>query len=176
MLYVFAFFGTMLILFSAVSTLRDEDWKMELIPFLVGIILVAPSVFFIEKVDTMLDSYEKLSSTTEIYEIKESSKVSGKGIFYLRIDEDSVYTYHYKQEDGGYKYGSIPAKDTVIYEEESCSKPLVKTYSVYTKNNWSTFWTKILFFSSKQDKLISERYEIYVPKGSIISNESIAKT
>lgn len=174
MLYVFALLGTMLVLFAAVSTLHDEDWKMEFIPFLVGVIIVVPSIFFIEKVDTMLDSYEKLTSTTEIYEIKESSKVSGKGIFYLRIDEDAVYTYHYMQEDGGYKYGSVPAKDTVIYENEN-SKPMVKTYSTYTKNNWSTFLTKILFFSSKQDKLISERYEIYVPKGSIIK-ESAAET
>ena len=174
MLYVFALMGTMLILFAAVSTMRNEDWKMKFIPVLVGVILVVPSIFFIEKIDTMLDSYEKLTSTTEIYEIKESSKVSGKGIFYLKINEDAVYTYHYKQKDGGYKYGSVPAKDTVIYENED-SKPLVKTYSKYTKNNWSTFLTKILFFSSKQDKLISERYEIYVPKGSIIK-ESTAKT
>ena len=47
MLHVFAFIGIFLLLFAAVALMHD-DWKMAIVPFILGLIMAVPSLILLK--------------------------------------------------------------------------------------------------------------------------------
>lgn len=171
MLYVFIVIGVIFLIFSFVSSL-DDNWPASIIGLIVGLAMGVSSICGIVTINDRIDTYERLEEKQEIVSLKDNnSQISGGGnLFYVSINTEGVYTYYYKLDDGGYKRGQVTDDNTVIYEEDNCENPSVQRYESYTQNNWNQTWTKILLFSSKQDewKSSSTRYEIHVPKGTIV--------
>ena len=107
------------------------------------------------------------STKTIIMCAKDNSNINGNmsgGIFYVSgsVEEDSVYRYYYKLEDGGMKQGQIPAKSTTIYYIEDNETPYLE--EIITTEYWideSKNPPERLFETSETT------YELYVPEGSV---------
>lgn len=92
---------------------------------------------------------------------------------YIVTDEKEDYVYYYPIEDGGYKQGSIPSENTVIYEDEKCENPSIVIYSTYVESDFyiNKRWADLLCGPVPTligDK-INTNYEIHVPKGTVIN-------
>lgn len=170
MLYITLCVGISLFFLSIISSFEEDNIE-SMISFLIALALVFGSIFALISINKHIDTYEALEETEQIVSIKDNSQVSAtSGLFYVSMSTDGVYTYYYKTNDGGYKQGKVNADNTIIYEEDNCKSPSIQRYCKYTQNNWSETWTKILLFSSKQDKYVSDsdRYEVHVPKGTVV--------
>lgn len=92
---------------------------------------------------------------------------------YIVTDEKEEYVYYYQNEDGGYKQGSIPSENTVIYENEKCVNPSIIVYSTYVESDYyiNKKWADLLCgpFPTLIGDKIHSNYEIHVPKGTIIN-------
>lgn len=92
---------------------------------------------------------------------------------YIVTDEKEEYVYYYQNEDGGYKQGSIPSENTVIYENEKCENPSIIVYSTYVESDYyiNKKWADLLCgpFPTLIGDKIHSNYEIHVPKGTIIN-------
>lgn len=94
---------------------------------------------------------------------------------YIVTDEKEDYVYHYATNDGGYKQGSIPSKNTTIYEEDNCEKASIIVYTTYKKSNYisdSDLANFLCFLTADGScfRKLGTRYEIHVPKGTVIRN------
>ena len=168
MLYIALVIGVLLILWT-INFLFETYYIAGTISFIIALALVLGSIFALNGINKHIDTYETLDETQQIVSIKDNSQVSATGsLFYVSMSTDGVYTYYYKTNDGGYKQGKVNANNTIIYEEDNCKSPSVQRYCKYTQKNLSETWTKILLFSSKHDKYVSDRYEVHVPKGTVV--------
>lgn len=172
MLYIFVIIGFGPVIGAFVFACANDVLSVVIL-LVVALAIGIPSICGIAIINDRIDTYETLEETQGIVAIQDNSQVTGSGnAFYVSINTEGVYTYYYQLDDGGYKQGQVSAEDTIIYEEDNCENPSVQRYESYTQNNWSETWTKILLFSSKQDKWESgsTRYEIHVPKGTIVQD------
>lgn len=163
MLWIILIIGALMIIYFCI-----DDYS-SILAFIIGLVLIICASVGLFGVYSNIDTYEKIDNTQSIVSINDNSQLSGHGsAFYVSINTSGIYTYYYQLEDGGYKQSTVPANKTVIYEEDNCENPSVMQYGTYTKNNWSTTWSKILIFSDKNDDYKGCRYEIHVPKGTIV--------
>lgn len=113
-------------------------------------------------------TYEKETSRISIVSLQDNISVHGEGNFcYISVNAEGNYTYYYRLEDGGYKQKNISAKNTVIYEEDNCENPEIVTFSTYTKYGDLNDNSAEFLIGFKPD-IISTRYEIHVPKGTVV--------
>ena len=171
-LIVLAIIVFMIGLFVAGTGIEDKR-RFSIICLVVGVVVMGLSTFGIIKVLDKIDYYEEKTETVKIVSLQDNSQVEGNGgggflHVYITIGTSGMYTYYYQLDDGGYKQGRIDADYTIIYEEDNCEMPRVETYTTFNQNNWSKFWTKVLVFSNKDGKEKSKRYEIHVPKGTVV--------
>lgn len=94
-------------------------------------------------------------------------KVSGGGGFlvyhvYGSINENPIYTYYYRLEDGGIKLGQIPANSTTIYYIENTEKPYIEVTTITSCNGYDKRTGEHHLIDSS-----SPTYKLFVPEGSI---------
>lgn len=143
------------------------DWNLLIVPGLFALLGII-GWLGLSVVYSMDYEESELSEEYNLVSLKDSSQLNGDasgGLFYVyaSLGTEEVYTYYYELETGGYKRGKIPAEDTIIFEEENCA-PKILEYIVYTKNKLGKTLKMLLTFSNP----ISERYEIFVPKGTVL--------
>lgn len=115
------------------------------------------------------DVPEVTTTSQEIMCAKDSFSVSGSvqgGVFYISgsISEKPIYRYYYQVDNGGIKLGSIDANSTTIYLISDEEVPHLDTIvSVYYKTNYNKEP------AVKEEAKTEIRYELYVPKGAVIS-------
>lgn len=115
------------------------------------------------------DTPEITTTSQEIMCARDSFAVNGRvqgGVFYVSgsVSEKPVYRYYYQLNDGGVKLGTIDANSTTIYFIEEDDVPhldtMVYTYYIINHNKEP---------AAKEINKTETRYELYVPKGSVIS-------
>jgi hypothetical protein len=99
--------------------------------------------------------------THEIVSMGDGDNINGS--FFLGsgyVNDRLVYTYYRKSDNGGMVRRSISASLAVIYETDSLQKPKIVVHIVPSDNGG--FWFPINFNSG------SQKYDIYLPTGSVI--------
>lgn len=149
--------------------------KKKLIILLITVLLTILSIGNIVAqciILTHVHNEEEKTQTINIvsynyYGYTEETEVNYGGYSYIVTDEKEEYVYYYKVASGGYKQGTIPSKNAVIYEENDCKNPSIIAYTTYTKSNYGLDikkWTALEF-------LTTTRYEIRIPKGTAIKSQ-----
>ena len=143
------------------------DWNLLIVP---GLFALLGIIGFLCLAEVYSLDYEEseLSEEYNLVSLQDSSQLKGGasgGLFYVcaSLGAEEVYTYYYELENGGYKRGKISAEDTVIFEKDDCV-PKILEYTVYTRNKLGSILKTILTFSNPT----SERYEIFVPKETVL--------
>lgn len=94
----------------------------------------------------------------ELVTIQDTSGIQGS--FFLgtgHIESKSYYVF-YQKEGNGVRFGKVSAEKAVVYEEER-NGGLIKTYTRQFTSGWhNAFGTT----------LGGEKYEIFIPQGSIL--------
>lgn len=151
------------------SSIEWHDIREFAIKMVIFIGIGAVGFFGLAGIDAL--SYEEVSKTAdwELQSLSDNSQISGKGAgtlfyVYVSIDTNEVYSFYYKQDDGGFKRGKVEADKTTIYEI-NCT-PHVVEYTTYTKNKMNNFLRAILAFGYGESN--QQTYEIYTPKGTIL--------
>ena len=156
-------------------TVEREDDRQFSIKFDTVLLIIMVVVFITNTViynmwkdslyqETNLTTYELVSISDNI-----QTEVKGSIFVYYRLSSNPVYTYYYKLSDGGYKMMQISATNTVVYEKEDCI-PVVKEYISYEKSTLNPTLKKI---ACQNDQILGKRYEIIVPKGSLVKEYSL---
>ena len=174
MLYILDFIAIIIFAGFAFSCLQNDDNLPTCalyvgIPFLVTALLLG-GTFMAEK-GYNKDTYEVKNVTHQIVSLQDTEGIEGEGVRrflsgYLSISTNGRYVYYYKTEKGSFKQGDAKGSSTDIFEQENCDDPRVEIFTTYTKSR--ALW-KILLFN-KGNKLVSTRYEIYVPKGTVVKD------
>lgn len=96
----------------------------------------------------------------EIVSMKNINSIQGRFILGTGgLETESDYIY-WKKEGDGIKLDKIPVKKTIIYEEEDRSDGLIKVIEEeFKEENYCLFGTIMS---------TNRRYEVFVPKGSIV--------
>lgn len=131
----------------------------------------------------LTNTHEEVETRTiPIVSLQDNSEVHGNinsyhndmygGVnYYITISTGGVYTYYYQVEDNAYKQETIEAKNTVIYEEDNCEEPLIITYTTYRKSDYGLKKEDadfLVFGCFGVGEKLSTRYEVHVPKGSVV--------
>ena len=91
-----------------------------------------------------------------------------KGIFYVSISADNVYSYRYEVDDNyglsgkAYKVGTV-SKNVTEVESSECKVPVLKVYNKKGKKGLFTFAA----FTDETE------YVFYVPEGTIVKEISL---
>ena len=135
--------------------------------FMILLFMIVPNSHMI------LGEPEETTTRIDIVNVNDSKEVtgsiSGGGflVFSIKgsISTNNVYSYYYQQEDGSFKLASIPADESSIYY-----LPEGETQGYINKITTTTYYYDNMNYPAvKTDEIESqsERYEIYVPEGSI---------
>lgn len=156
-----------------VTLVRDSKPKTKSIviaPFCLLAVFLASFVLIICHTAISGKYYEEKTDEIEIVSLNDNGYVSGHGSrYYVTINSTGGYTFYYKLENGGYVQKTIDASKTVVYQDEACDTPTVTTYTTYSvpvipmTHKQEMFW-----YFYVPDRTNSTRYEIHVPKGTII--------
>lgn len=99
------------------------------------------------------------SRTKELYAISDNTQISGGGFIFVSINEDDMYSYIIKNEDGTYSRESIPCDDVKIKEDDSIT-PKIEYYIRASENTFFSLW---------EDKYC----QITVPEGTVVNTFNI---
>ena len=173
MLYIFASIAIAFLFFALVFLCEIEDYGIGFICLGVAIVIGGLSALGYFGMNKKIGTIEKKTGTQEIVSLQDNTGIDStahRAILhvYVTIGSSGEYTYYYQLEDGAFIQGSVPASSTKIYEEENCTNPCVETYVTYSQNNWSKVMTSIFLFSKKDGKELDRRYELHVPKGTVV--------
>lgn len=169
MLYILGAIGFISFIVSLVFIFACDDGVRAIICVIVGVVCIFSSFFCYTKVTNKIDHYEMKTDTLEIVSLSDNSQIEGAGrIGCFAIATNEKYIFYCKNDDGSYTQEKVAVEETKIYEEDNCKLPRIETYTTFSQNNWSEAWTKFLLFSSKDGEEYSIRYEIHVPKGTIV--------
>ena len=175
MLHIFASIAIVFLIFALFFFCGEEDYEIGLICLVVAIVIGGLSVLGYFCINKKIGTIEKKTGTQEIVSLQDNTGIDSTahpGILhvYVTIGSSGRYTYYYQLEDGAFMQGSVPASSTKIYEEENCTNPCVETYVTYSQNNWSKTMTRIFLFSKKDGAELDIRYELHVPKGTVVQD------
>lgn len=125
--------------------------------FIVGIL----TLFFGCALGDFLPKSSELSGKDELVAFSDGRSVEGP--FFLGsgyVQETPYYFFYRKTSDGGIVQGSVPAVNSVLYEEaDDVAGAHMKTLAWRTRSDWA------LWFSSGR---VRYSYQIYVPKGTVV--------
>lgn len=106
-------------------------------------------------------------TTTRIDIVNTNISETGTLVWSVTMENstDSVYKYYYQQKDGRIRLETIPADDTTVYylpegEKQGFVNKIKLTQYEYNNNSYPAVKTDKIYSQS-------EKYEIWIPKGSI---------
>ena len=161
-----------ILLFSALDAFTKIGFLFRLIASILSFILSVTSFVSIFVLDKMIYEEKVQTKDYQLVCLQDNSQISGnidKGIFYVHasIGEDETYTFYYKI-DNGFKMEKISAKNTIIYEQDDVSPHIIQ----YATNPRSKLPNEMVHNALTCFKYFAEEeksYEIYVPRGTIVT-------
>lgn len=99
---------------------------------------------------------------TQLAALNTGNQVTGR--FFLgsgMVKSGQTFTFVYDRGDGGYVLSEVPARDSVVYEDEQ-SNPHMTTIKYETEPN--EFWAP---FAIMQNRGVD--YEFHIPEGSVLT-------
>ena len=174
MLYILMFIAVIIFAGCIIGCMQEDADLLTTaiwagIPFVVAALFLG-GVFIAEK-SYNKDTYEVKTATHQIVSLQDTEGIEGEGVRrflsgYLSISTNGKYVYYYKTEKGSYKQGEAKGSSADIYEQENCDNPRVEIFTTHTKSR--ALWKIMLF--KKGNEFVSTRYEIYVPKGTVVKD------
>lgn len=175
MLWILVIVGVIGIIYNVVSffieLFSSSKWYLKDAAILTIIFAVIATISIFALAGVFSLDYEIVEKTDEIklVSLQDSSQINGSaggGAFYVyaSVGSEEVYTYYYQLENGGYKRGKICADNAIIFEKDNCNPEIIE-YTTYQKNKLGGVIRGILTFDIPESK----SYEIYVPKGTVLS-------
>ena len=143
----------MLLYWALIGRHKDDNFRIIEI---LNVMLVGILIFFGGNGLTAYFTIPKYSMPEEYQLANLHDDTLTEGFFFLgtgSINEERCVFYRY-EEDGGWKLDSVEADLAIIYEEERSDGELI----IYKPTLLSWFWS--IYYD--------DRYEFYIPEGSII--------
>ncbi len=149
---------TIVVLVYLIIQLRDHDIISVLLLLLAGGVLSAVS--FIVPFLIAGDFVEReIYKETRLVSLQDSIDVKGQFFLFGGSIEGEPYYYFYKElSSGGYQLDKIEAYRVIIFEEDRDNALMVQYRNIYEKTSWSF---RVAEYS---------KYEIYIPRGTLIRN------
>jgi hypothetical protein len=156
----------MLVMLGAVTLWKAVDFKTDLADYLGGVIMGAVGGFLglflglglAWVIGTTLPSKYVLKSQIELVAMQDTANVQGSFFLGSGTIESKPYYVFYQKTGKGLKFGKIPVENVIVYEEKGRTDGLINVYAKrFTKDVYKLFAV-----------VSGTRYEIFIPKGSIL--------
>lgn len=98
-----------------------------------------------------------LDKQMELVAIQDTSGIQGRFFLGAGTIESKFYYVFYQRERNGIRFGNVPAENAVVYEENR-DDGLIKEYDKRFMAGWHDFFGATW----------GERYDIFIPEGSIL--------